>query len=1747
MTKSMNQPTDALARLGGSQGRAIGISLLRLFCLLAVCVAPASYAWNIAQPPYVEKSFDPPVIYAHGISQMTIRLTNHNGWDITDAQFDDAYPTGMANAPSGVVVRNTCGGMLTADPNGTSAALLGGTIPGSGACEVALNVTNMDFPSPPPGGVMTNHTGPVTSTNVPAGSDATADLTQVLNTLMSAPVVTMTLLPDTVLVGGQSVIEIAFANPNLVDITGVQFAMDYAGHIMNSNSGVATTGIVLNTCTTFEHVHAVPGETSLSMSGGTIPGGGFCILGIEVSGASEGSTDLHTGPVLSANANPGADAAATMTVASGSLLPEFSINKAFSPASVEVGGTSQMTISFVNNDPDNAVTGLQIGDVYPFGIANAPSGALVRNTCGGIPTLRAQNPDYDIYLIDGTIPAAGNCSIVINVVGTDQSSVFNLTGSPIGANALGMDVGAASMVVNSGALLDVPTAINSFAPTTVAVGETSQMTITLKNMGNPFQITGAQFSDHYPDGIANAPNDIVVSNTCGGTITADPGGDFFALANGTVPGVSSCSVVVNVIGKSAGQWVNQTGPIPSANAQTGASAIAGLTVEGGADITAPTVSKAFSPSSISVGVVSQMTISLTNNAQSTAITGVQFTDPYPGGMANTATGVVVAENTCGGTVTAPQGGASISLADGTIPGGGACDVVINVKGTVPGNWLNQTTPVTSTNAHPSAGASASLQVAGSGASPDLTITKTHAGNFTRGQPGATYSLTVHNIGAAPTTGLVTVSDALPAGLTATAMGGPGWSCDLPSKSCTRSDQLSPGSYPAITLTVDVSAAAPSLVTNAASVAGGGETNTTNNDANDPTTIGGASAAADLTLTKSHAGNFSQGQFDATYSLIAHNIGGAPTNGTVTVTDALPPSLTATAMSGPGWACDLQSTTCTRSDALATGASYPAITIALDVSNAAPPSVTNNATVSGGGETNTANDAASDATTIDPKSAGPDPTLTKSHAGNFSQGQTAATYSLIVHNVGGAPTNGAVTVSDTLPASLTSPVMSGPGWTCATTSCTRSDALDPGASYPAITLTVNVAGGAPSSITNNATVNGGGETDINNDSAADPTTIDAASAGADLTLTKAHAGNFSQGQSGAAYLLTVHNVGGAFTNGLVTVTDTLPPALTASGMGGSGWSCNVNTVSCTRSDALANGMSYQPITLIVSVAANAPPGVTNNATVGGGGETNTNNDIASDPTSVQSTGGGNHAPVAVGDAIEVAPNDTVSDLVGDAHAVDSVLDNDIDFDADALMAIKLSDPTHGFLQQFNSDGTFVYQNTASAATDTFTYKACDLFACSPPTTVTITIGTGLNDHLPFATDDAIQVAPGMATGSLVGDSKATDSVLDNDIDPDGDALSASRLTNPSHGDLTFNTDGSFSYQNHQNDNATTDNFAYSVCDTHGACDLGIVSITIGNGPTDHRPIVVDDAIQVAPGQSADMLIGDPNDPGSVLDNDSDPDVGDTLSAVKVGPLYNSSGNVSLNADGTFTYQNTDPQATTDTLFYEACDSIYACAAGIVTISINNNPPDVAPIAADDAIIAAPHGSTGMLIGGGSNVLTNDVDPGDTLTAHLISAPANGHVTLNVDGTFTYYNDDPAPGLDQWLYEACDSYGACSGATVSVTIDGSVPTVTCTLPRQVEVVGDTVNIDLSLLFAPPPGQSLIYGATNAPPSLSIIGTLLSGTLQANDASGLPYGATLTATTTGTGLGASENVTFQVLPTGEVLLRNGFDGAASAQPCQ
>ena len=500
------------------------------------------------------------------------------------------------------------------------------------------------------------------------------------------------------------------------------------------------------------------------------------------------------------------------------------------------------------------------------------------------------------------------------------------------------------------------------------------------------------------------------------------------------------------------------------------------------------------------------------------------------------------------------------------------------------------------------------------ASADLTLTKTHAGSFVQGQIGATYTLTARNAGAGPTTGTVTVVDNLPPALSATAAGGPGWTCSLSTNTatCTRSDALAPGaSYPPITLTVNVAATAPALATNVAAVTGGSDGDSGNNIANDPTTI---IRGPDLTITKTAAGSFTQGQMGAGYTLTVTNAGGVGTSGIVTVIDNLPTGLAPTAASGPGWTCGISgnTATCTRSDALATGSSYPPIDLTVNVAATAPPSVTNVATVGGGGDVSTANNTASVVTPIAPAS---DLTVSKSHTGTFTQGQQA-TYTVTVSNVGGSATSGDILVSDPMLLPLIPVSGSGTGWTCVALTiqirCRRSDPLAPGGSYPPITMTVSLAANAPPSVTNVVNVSGGGDGNLSNNSASDVATVLPA---ADLTIVKNHTGNFTQGQPGT-YTVTVSNTGGSPTNGPVTVVDELPVGLVGTAASGAGWNCELAGQSgCSRSDILGPGQSYPPITLTVSVQANAPASVTNTASVSGGGETNSSNNTATDPTTV----------------------------------------------------------------------------------------------------------------------------------------------------------------------------------------------------------------------------------------------------------------------------------------------------------------------------------------------------------------------------------------------------------------------------------------------------------------------------------------------------------------------------------------------------
>lgn len=121
-------------------------------------------------------------------------------------------------------------------------------------------------------------------------------------------------------------------------------------------------------------------------------------------------------------------------------------------------------------------------------------------------------------------------------------------------------------------------------------------------------------------------------------------------------------------------------------------------------------------------------------------------------------------------------------------------------------------------------------------------------------------------------------------------------------------------------------------------------------------------------------------------------------------------------------------------------------------------------------------------------------VTSTHNGNFTQGGAGFTYTINVTNVGNLPSSGTVTVQEQLPAGLVETALAGSGWTINNQTCTRSDSLAPGGSFPAITVTVNVAANAPSLVTNVASLTAGGDSNLVNNTVYDITIVNPAGGG-----------------------------------------------------------------------------------------------------------------------------------------------------------------------------------------------------------------------------------------------------------------------------------------------------------------------------------------------------------------------------------------------------------------------------------------------------------------------------------------------------------------------------------------------------------------------------------------------------------------------------------------------------------------------------
>ncbi len=370
---------------------------------------------------------------------------------------------------------------------------------------------------------------------------------------------------------------------------------------------------------------------------------------------------------------------------------------------------------------------------------------------------------------------------------------------------------------------------------------------------------------------------------------------------------------------------------------------------------------------------------------------------------------------------------------------------------------------------------------------------------------------------------------------------------------------------------------------------------------------------------------------------------------------------------------------------------------------------------------------------------------------------------------------------------------------------------------------------------------------------------------------------------------------------------------------------------------------------------------------------------------------NDTPVAAGDGFNINED---SILTG------SVLSNDTDADGNTLTATLVTGPTHGTLT-LNTDGTFTYTPTTNYnGTDSFTYTASDGTATSNTATVSITINA--------VNDAPVAVSNSYTTNE---DTQLTGNVLTNDTDADGNTLTATLVTGPTHGTLTLNTDGTFTYTPTANYTGS-DVFTYKANDGTVNSNTAVVSITVT--AVNDTPVAVNDTYSTNEESPLN---------GNVLSNDTDADGNPLTATLANGPT---NGTLSLNPDGTFTYTPTTNFNGTDSFTYTATDG--TATSNTATVSITVNPVNDAPVATNDSF------TTNEDVQLAGNVLSNDTDiDGDTLTATVVAGPTHGTLALNTDGTFTYTPTTNYNGTDSFTYTATDGTITSNTATVTVTVN------------------------------------------------------------------------------------------------------------------
>jgi large repetitive protein len=486
-------------------------------------------------------------------------------------------------------------------------------------------------------------------------------------------------------------------------------------------------------------------------------------------------------------------------------------------------------------------------------------------------------------------------------------------------------------------------------------------------------------------------------------------------------------------------------------------------------------------------------------------------------------------------------------------------------------------------------------------------------------------------------------------------------------------------------------------------------------------------------------------------------------------------------------------------------------------------------------------------------------------------------------------------------------------------------------------------------------------------------------------------------------------------------------------------------------------------------------------------------------------------------------------------------------------------------RINANGTYTYVVDATdpavvalasgaTLTDVFTYCVSDGKGGFDKTTLTITI-TGPNsapDALPD-TNSTVAGATTPALGNVLGGiGKALTDVTDTD--PENDpltvcgVLAGNSSSTPTgnvgspvigtYGTVTINANGTYSYQVDNSNplvanlpvgSTLTDVFSYCATDSKGGTDKTTLTITITGSKIVNDPPVAKPDVNATTADSktpttGNVLGGPGKAPTDVTDTDPNNDplavcgivAGNSASVPSTGvgsPIVGTFGTVTLNADGTYSYQVDranqtvlalqQGQTVTDVFTYCLTDGKGGFDKTTLTITITG--VNDCPVAVSDGnSVNAANGATtrGNAVGGVNASAGDraDTDPdGDALrvcgvAAGNVAGPVSGNVggaimgqygslTVNADGSYSYVVDASKPGVvalrpgqtltDTFTY--CVTDGVCDPqkAQIVITLNGVNDPPTARGTPEVAEEGGMMRCDLAV----------VSDAEDAPAQLSV----------------------------------------------------------------